>query len=163
MSRRHLIPLVILALVAFAPAVRAGGKKDKVARVSFHMEASPTDNPKMIFQQNAAGKMRVFSRVPDISTDDIASFAPFPSDEGDYGLMFVLKPPAKRRIEATTRIAQGRYIVSKLNGRVVDAVKIEQPVEDGKLVIWKGATLADIAALEQSFPRIGQEKKKKKK
>lgn len=125
------------------------------------MEAAQTDNPKMIFQQNTGGKMRAFSRVPDISTDDIDSFAPFPSDDGDYGLMFVLTKPAKRRIEATTRVATGRYIVAKLNGRIVDAVKIDQPVEDGRLVIWKGATLADIAVLEESYPRIGQKKKKK--
>lgn len=127
------------------------------------MEAALSDNPKMIFRQQAAGEMRAFSRVPDIGSKDIRSFTSFPSEDGDYGLLFLLNEPAQRRLAATTNVGQGRFLCAMLNGRVVDAVKIDKPVEDGKLVIWKGATIADIAALDESYPRIGQEGNKNKK
>lgn len=107
--------------------------------------------------------MRIFTRVPEVSTKDILSFAPFPADDGSYGILISLKDHAAKRLAAVTNIGQNRYLISMLNGRVVDGVLIDKPVEDGKLVIWKGATLADIAILDESYPRIGQEGKKKKK
>lgn len=149
--------------ISTVPLASAAGKKEVAAVVSFHMETDPTDNPKMIFQQAAGGKMRVFSRTPDIGSKDILSFAPFPSEDGDYGLVFVLKEHAAKRLQAVTNAAQGRFLVAMLNGRIVDGVQIDKPVEDGKLVIWKGATMADITVLDESFPRIGQEGQKKKK
>lgn len=155
--------LMLLFCAGFPLSAHAGGKKEPAASISFHMEGDPTDNPKMIFQQQAGGRMRVFSRTPDVASKDIMSFAPFPSDAGDYGIMVVLKEHAARRVSALTNASQGRFLISRLNGRVVDGVLIEKPVEDGKLVIWKGATLQDIALLDESFPRIGQEGKKKKK
>ncbi len=79
------------------------------------------------------------------------------------GTRIQLKEHAARRLEATTNMGQGRFMVSRLNGRVVDGVKIDKPVVDGKMVIWKGVTLADIAVLDESYPRIGKEGEKKKK
>ena len=155
--------IAFLCLLASLPWAHASGKKDVPATVSFHMETDPTDNPRMTFQQAAGGKMRTFTRVPEVSTKDVLSFAPFPADDGSYGLLFTFKEHSARRLAAVTNIAQGRYLLSRLNGRVVDGVLIDKPVEDGKLVVWKGATLADIAILDESFPRIGQEGQKKKK
>jgi hypothetical protein len=163
MNLRILFTLACLIPIALLPAVHAAGKKDTPARASFHMETDPTDNPKMVFQQAAGGRMRTFTRVPEISTNDIFSFAPFPADDGSYGILFALKDHAAKRLAAVTNMGQGRYLLSQLNGRVVDGVLIDKPVEDGKLVIWKGATLADIAILDESYPRIGQEGQKKKK
>lgn len=155
--------LALLVLLLPAAPLPAAGKKDSKAFISFHMETEASDNPKMTFQQLAAGRTRTFRRMPEITTKDVASFAPFPSDDGDYGVIFVLKENAAKRLSAITNVNQGRYLMSQLNGRIVDGVLIEKPVEDGKLVIWKGVTLADIALLDESLPRIGQDGKKKKK
>lgn len=156
--------VLLLAIIALIPCVHAAGKRDDKASVSFHLETDAGDNPKMIFQQvQANGQTRYFRRMPEISTKDVFSFSPFPADDGSYGLVFRLKPNAARRLSALTSANQGRWLSSMINGRMVDGVLIDQQVDDGMAVIWKGATRADIALFDAQFPRIGQENAKKKK
>ena len=162
--RIRVTALALLVSLLPAAPLAASGKKEVKAFVSFHMETEPTDNPKMTFEQLTVGKTRTFRRVPEVSTKDIAAFVPFPSgDGGDYGVLFILKDNAAKRLNAVTNMNQGRYMVSQLNGRIVDGVLISKPVEDGQMVIWKGVTLADIKLLDESFPRAGQDGKPKKK
>ncbi len=151
------------AVLALAPAAFAGGKKENKASVTFHMQTEATDNPKMIFPQLANGQTRYFRRMPEISTKDIASFSPFPSEiGGDYGVALKLKGGAINRLAAITNANQGRWMLAQVNGRVVDGVLIDKQIEDGVLVIWKGVTLADITLLDEDLPRAGEEGKKKK-
>jgi len=158
----RLAALVMMLVLAPGSAVFAGSKADKKASISFHMETQATDNPKMIFPQAANGQTRYFLRNPEISTKDAVSFSPFPSDAGDFGIVFKLKENAARRLAAITNANQGRWMAAMLNGRVVDGVLIDKQVDDGVAVVWKGATLADIAASDESLPRVGQEGRKKK-
>lgn len=159
--------LILAAACLCLSRAYAGGKKEPEASVSFHMETEATDNPKMIFAQPVNGKIRHFRRMPEISTNDIEAFSPFPSDAGmgGYGLYLKLKPHAAKRLAAVTNMGQGRWLFSQVNGRPVDAVFIEKPVDDGILVIWKNVTIEDVGAMDDSFPRLGAdgEKKKKKK
>lgn len=159
-SRRTCL-LALLALALPAAAV-ASGKKDVKCSVSFHIETDASDNPKMIFPQQVNGQTRYFRRLPEITTKDILSFSPFPSDVEAYGVMFRLHARAAKRINAVTTAAQGRWLLAQVNGRVVDAVMIDKPVADGMLVVWKRVQLADIALFDEAFPRIGQENQKKK-
>ncbi len=157
--------LLIMAALALAPVAHASGKKETKTAVSFHMETEGTDNPKMIFPFLANGKERFFRRLPEISMKDVMSFNPFPSEfgGGDYGVVFKLKGSAANRFTAITSANSGRWMISQINGRVVDGFLIDKPVTDGQIVIWKGVTLQDIALLDAEFPRIGQEGQKKKK
>lgn len=156
--------LLIILITAFSPALEASGKKKMKATVSFHIETDSNDNPKMIFPQMANGQTRHFRRIPEVSSKDIESFSPFPSEVGgDYGIVFKLKDHASKRFSAITNANQGKWLIAQLNGRVVDGVFIDQPINDGNIVIWKGATLADVAILDEDLPRIGAEGKKKKK
>jgi hypothetical protein len=140
-----------------------GGKKENKASVTFHIETEASDNPKMIFPQLTNGQKRFYRRTPDISLKDVVSFSPFPADFGDYGIVLKLKGSASNRLAALTNMNQGRWMISQINGRVVDGVNIDKQVDDGRLVIWKGVTLEDIAVLDQELPRMGEEGKKKKK
>jgi hypothetical protein len=155
--------LTLMLVVAFAPSVFAGGKKESKASITFHMETEGTDNPKMIFPQMANGQQRFFRRLPDFGTKDIATFNPFPSEFGgdDYGIVIQLKGAAATRLAALTNLNQGRWMISQVNGRVVDGVIIDRQIGDGKLVIWKGVKLGDIAILDKELIRTGAEKKKK--
>lgn len=154
--------LLMMIVLALAPAASAGGKKEAKGSITFHIETADTDNPKMIFSQMAFGKMRSFMRSPYISLADVASFAPFPSDDGqDYGLVLQLKPNAITRLAALTNANQGRWMIVQVNGRVVDGVQIDKQIDDGRMVIWKGVTLQDIAILDEGLPRTGQNGKKK--
>jgi hypothetical protein len=155
---------LMLLVFALAPVVVAGGKADTKATLSFHMETEATDNPKMIFEQLVNGQARYFRRMPEITTKDVESFNPFPSDAGgdDYGIVFKLKDNATKRLAALTNLNQGRWLLAQINGRVVDGVLIDKQVDDGFSVIWKGATLADIKVFDAALPRLGQDGKKKK-
>jgi hypothetical protein len=154
---------IMLVVLAVTPAALAGGKKENKASVTFHIETEASDNPKMIFPQLTNGQKRFYRRTPDISLKDVVSFSPFPADFGDYGIVLKLKGSASNRLAALTNMNQGRWMISQINGRVVDGVNIDKQVDDGRLVIWKGVTLEDIAVLDQELPRMGEEGKKKKK
>jgi hypothetical protein len=162
MQTRRALLLMMLGL-ALAPTGFAAGKKSDKATVSFHMETEDSDNPKMIFSQLTNGQKRFFRRMPEFSTKDIASFSPFASDAGgdDYGIVFRLKGHLTGRLSAITNANQGRWMIAQVNGRVVDGVFINQQVDDGVLVVWKGVTLADVATLDKTLPRSGEEGKKK--
>ncbi len=152
----------MMVILALAPGVFAGGKKENKAAVSFHLETEASDNPKMIFGQLANGQTRYFRRLPEFSMKDIVSFSPFPSLVGqEYGVMFKLKESAANRLAAITNANQGRWMIAQLNGRVVDGVMIDKQVSDGFIVIWKGVTQGDLAILDEEMPRIGADKKKK--
>jgi hypothetical protein len=156
--------ITLMALLALAPAGFGSGKKEAKASVSFHMQTDANDNPKMIFPQLANGQTHYFRRMPEVGIKDVMSFSPFPSEIGDgYGIVFKLKGNAGSRLAALTNANQGRWMIAQVNGRVVDGVMIDKQVDDGMIVIWKGVTLADIAAFDEELPRIGQEGQKKKK
>lgn len=155
---------LMIASLALTSAVQASGKKETKASVTFHMETEASDNPKMIFPQLTNGKERFFRRMPEFATKDIVLFSPFPSEfSDDYGVIFKLKGNAANRLVAMSNVNQGRWMIAQINGRVLDGVLIDKQIDDGVLVIWKGVTLADLAVLDEAFPRAGEEGKKKKK
>jgi hypothetical protein len=158
------IAAVLVTLVtAFSPVAFAGGKADSKASISIHMETENSDNPKMIFQQEIGGRTRYFRRMPEVATKDIIAFSPFPSEAGgDFGVVFRLKDNVARRFSAITSSNQGRWLVTMVNGRAVDAVLIDKQIDDGIIVAWKGVNLADIAIFDDSLPRIGEDGRKKK-
>jgi len=153
----------MLLVFAHPAVVLAGGKAETKASLSFHMETDAGDNPKMIFPQLVDGQTRYFRRMPEITSKDVISFSPFPSEADDYGIVFRLADHAGKRLAAITNMNQGRWLAAQINGRVVDGVLIDKQIDDGLVVIWKGASLADIKMLDASLPRIGQEGAKKKK
>jgi hypothetical protein len=160
--KSHLAAITMMAILALAPPAFASGKKENKATVTFHMETEGTDNPKMIFPQMANGQTRYFRRTSEVNLKDMVAFSPFPSDGGQgFGLVFKLKDNATNRLGAITAANQGRWMISQVNGRAVDGVMIDKPVNDGFIVIWKGVTDADIVILDKELPRIGAPAKKK--
>jgi hypothetical protein len=155
--------VLMMLFAALSPAVHAGGKADKKASITVHLETENTENPKMIFQQEIGGSTRYFRRMPEVSTKDVIAFSPFPSEAGDqYGIVFQLKENVARRLSAITSSNQGRWLLTMINGRAVDGVLIDKQIDDGIIVAWKGLTMADIAVFDESLTRIGQDGRKKK-
>src|SRR5690606_19447604 len=115
-SRRFLI--LLLAALPLSPAL-AGGKKDSQTKISFHIQADPNENPKMIFPQMTNGQQVFYRRLGEVGEKDIAQFNPFPSRDGEgYGLLLKLKPGAINRINAITTDNLNRWMVAMVNGRV---------------------------------------------
>ncbi len=156
-----------MAIFALAAPLFAAGKKENKVSVTFHMETEATDNPKMIFPQLANGQTRYFRRASEININDIESFSAFPSEVGeDYGVVFKLKRNAANRLNALSNANQGRWMISQVNGRVVDGIIIDKAVDDGFIVIWKGVTLEDTKLLDKELPRMdakGKKREEKKK
>jgi preprotein translocase subunit SecD len=156
--------IITACLAACALPAAAGGKKGDNAGISFHLETEEGGNPKMVFQQLVAGKERWFTTTPEISTRDIASFSPFPSqDPGSYGVALQLDRRGSNRLGALTTANKDKFLVAVVNGRVVDAVIIDKQVSDGMMIIWKGVTLPEIKAFDKVKPRLGEDYKTWKK
>ena len=160
----RLAALLMLVVTTWmtTPVVLGGGKADNKVSLTFHMETDATDNPKMIFSQLVSGRVRYFRRMPEITTRDVQSFSPFPAEGSDsYGIVFKLNETGAKRLAVVTNANQGRWMIAQMNGRVVDGVFIDRPINDGVVVVWKDASLADINVFDDALPRIGQEGKKK--
>ena len=153
--------ILSMLVVALAPTTNGAGKKNDKAIVSFHMQAESTDNPKMIFPYVVGGERQFFRRMPDIRTKDIASFTSFPSphSETEFAVAFRLKKTAANRLRVLTNANQGSWLAAQMNGRVIDCLYIDAPVDDGVLVIWNDVTAGDIATLEKALPRTNEKKK----
>lgn len=150
-------PILLLLLVALP--LHAGGRKETMAGIAFHLETDPGENPKMVFEEFVSGQQRVFRRVPEISANDIAAFNPFPSQDGQgYGVLLKLKRGATNRLSAVTAANIGRWLIARVNGRIVDGVVIDQQINDGEMVIWQGLTLEEIKGLDKKIPRVGEKK-----
>ncbi|MCU0797265.1 MAG: hypothetical protein MUF31_15175 [Akkermansiaceae bacterium] len=151
--------LFLLICLAGLTTAHAGGKRDQMAGIAFHLETEPGENPKMVFNQFVAGQQRVFRRTPEVSAKDIAAFKPFPSEDGEgFGLLLQLKAGAVNRIAGVTAANNGRWLIARVNGRIVDGVVIDKQITDGQLVIWKGVAPSEIKALDKILPRIGEKK-----
>lgn len=139
--------------------------------LSFHLQGSQADGPKISVPQAVAGSQVFFRISPEISHKDVESFRPFPADDGvSYGLVFKLNATGARRLAAITNANRGSLLMARLNGRPIDVVEIDGTVQDGVLVIWQGITNREIAMADSMMPRTGQtvqewkaEKKKNKK
>lgn len=154
--------LALSFLVVLAAPLHAGGSAKEVGTVSFHLETDATDNPKMIFPLDVSGRTHYFRRVPEISGKDVTAFSPFPSGVGeDFGVALQLKPNASNRLAAIANANQGRWLAAAVNGRFVDGVIIDKPVNDGYIIIWKGISLAEVNQLDKVMPRIAPAKEKK--
>ena len=157
--------LLLLAFIISSHAALANGKKIPPALISFHLEGIAAEAPK--FAQPAitlAGK-GYFRIVPEISNKDIIAFSPFPSPDepNSYGIVFQIKPVAGKRLERVSTINQGKLLLAKVNGEPHDVVRIDRPITDSKLVIWRGLTLEQIRLYDHIVPRIGETKEEWKK
>lgn len=154
---KYVIGLVVVMLMG---NVLAGGDKPPAVSISFHLETEANDHPKMIFPYEIMGKQKFFRRLPEISAKDFVAYSPFPSeDQTSYGLVLQIKDNARRRLAAITQNSSGKWLICHAYGRVVDGVLIEDPVDDGVIVVWKGITLEEIRLMDKTLPRIGEKKK----
>jgi len=149
----------ILAISMAAPSAFAMGKRPEKNRLTFHLEGDATDGPKMVFPLPMGNKKRFFKKSPLTFTKEIISFKHFVAEDGNYGATFSFDKGAFNRIAALTTQNQGKWLVAMLNGRPVDAVYIDRPVRDGRLVIWQGIKQVEIIRFEYALPLTGETRK----
>lgn len=156
---RQIIVILLAAAMAFLPSLpqaHAGGKKAPKFSVSFHIQTHQGEGPKMVFKQLVAGQERWFRIIPEITTKDVQAYRTFASEIGDFGLELQLNDRARKRLFTFSSTNIGKWLLAQANGRVVDGVKIDQPIRDGRIVIWKGISAQEVRALEGTLPYIGE-------
>lgn len=149
----RLLVLMLFCLILLPQTAGAAGSKKGKAQVSFHLQADVGDAPKMIYPVMVGNAPMNFKRMPEVQTDDIASYKAIPSKqrEGFYDIVVQLKPHAVQRLQLITNANRGRFMASQLNGRTGEAMLIDQQVNDGVLVIWGVATAADLEVLAKTY------------
>ncbi len=157
MIRRTLLGLLAASLAL--PAASGMGKRPEKNRLTFHLEGDVSDGPKMVFPLQMGNKKRFFKKSPITFTKEITSLKHFRSEDGNYGATFTFNKAASSRIAALTTQNQGEWLVAMLNGRPVDGVYIDQPINDGRLVIWQGIKQVEIIRFEYAFPLTGESNK----
>ena len=149
--------LAMLGLVLLG----AAGQRGPAIAIRFHGETSALEStfamPVVLGESSAPRKIFV-ERVPMISEGNIVAFYPFRAANGapGYGAEFQLDRHGQLALSNVSLAKRGSLLVAMVNGRVVTPLRVDRHIEDGLLVIPFGLTTAELAALEKSFPRIGQ-------
>lgn len=154
-------PVTIRLACLFASACLATGcadlNKEEKYLITVHAQGAPEDNPKSIFREVVDGQPTIFQLSPQFSQVNIAAFHPFDSPEGNgKGVALKLDFRGASALEILTRSRQGEILLTKINGKTVDFVTIDQPVLDGLFTIWGGVPEEVLKELEQSHPHISQ-------
>ena len=157
MTRR--LTLTLLACVIAAPSAAAMGKRPEKNILNFHLQGHQSDGPKMVFPLPMGNKKRFFRKSPVTFNKEIVSLKHFITEDGTYGATFSFNKAAAGRIAAITTSNQDKWLVAMLNGRPVDAVYIDKPVGDGRLVIWRGIKQVEIIRFEYAMPLTGETSK----
>lgn len=153
--------ILTLALLAAIP-LQASGKKTPGISITFHMEASSLEGKKFAIPVDTPRGKRFIQRVPTISTTDITAFRPFPSPHNPdlYGIVFQLNRNGATRFRALSGQNVGKWMVASINGRVVDMMLIDKPVDGRVVTVWRNVDPAIIQVCDKKFPRIGEDPKK---
>ena len=154
MTRRLILSLLVFA--TGTPSAFAMGKRPEKNRLTFHLQGDISDGPKMVFPLPMGNKKRFFRKSPVTFTKEIVSLKHFITEDGTYGATFSFDKAATGRIAAITTSNQDKWLVAMLNGRPVDAVFIDKPIQDGKLVIWQGIKQVEIIRFEYAMPLTGE-------
>jgi hypothetical protein len=153
-----------LSLCLLAPAVMANGIKQEKPTLTFHMEVDRAEGSKFVFPQNVAGQDRYFSTSSDLGTVDISAIQPFPAQDGvSFGATIKFTQRGSGRLSALTGSNVGRLLLVFINGRLINALKVDQMINDGTIVVWSGISQQDIATLDQIAPHVGESTKDWKK
>jgi hypothetical protein len=122
---------------------------------SVHVQGSTTDMPRDIIQFPYQGQQLIFKKVPEFSQRAIAAFQAFPAEDGvGNGLVLKLDAHGRNQLETITRTHQGELLLTIVNGVPVDIIQIDQPIADGKFVIWRGVSDETVAEMETRLAHI---------
>jgi len=134
---RILIPLIVLINPLSLPA--GDGRPDHT--VSFHIEGREQDGPNRVFVETILGIEYFFNRIPDITHEHFASYYPFEARDGTtLGAAFFLNEKGRNNLVQLSTVNLNTYLVTVVDSRAVHYVKIDRPINDGIIIVWRGLT-----------------------
>lgn len=160
----RVLAVLSLSLCLFAPVALAAGDKKEKPTLTFHMEVDKAEGSKFLFPQKISGQERYFSTSSDLGTLDIEAIQPFPAEDGvSYGATIKFTQRGTGRLSAVSGGNIGRLLLVFINGRLINALRVDQMINDGTIVVWSGISQQDIATLDQIAPHVGESTKDWKK
>ena len=112
--RLVIVLLTLASCLLLPPRASAAGKRPQEGSITFHVEGTGSDHPKMVFRVPESQK--VFQRLASITNDDIAAFQAFPSEDGNYGAVFHLRKRGANRLYALSTAARGNISSPRSTG-----------------------------------------------
>lgn len=95
---------------------------------------------------------KAYTRSPLVTHEQIESFHSFMSmQDGSYGVVFTLKRPWHARLYGATVNRNGALILPVVNGLAFEPLRIDEPISDGRLVIWNGLNGYDLKQIANTI------------
>lgn len=159
MKRLFLLLLGAMVLAGGAGDAFAGAQKKKPkAIVRFYPQAADEGGNFAIAVQNLhTGRPSSMGKIPLVSEDEIVSFSAVRVADGTYGVCFKLDYHGTNLLSQHTMSKRGTWIFGFLNGRHVIDLYVDRAVKGGEICFPSGITEAELALIEQTFPRTGHE------
>jgi hypothetical protein len=155
-----LLPLSALLFLGMA--------KKPTVTVRFHIEANARDGEPFATPVKFRNPPRegFIERVPTLSERDIHAIFPVPAADGSFGCAFQFNKHGTFSLQTLSTQQRGRslmvFVATKAGMHQVIDMIIDQPVKDGIIYVPTGLTAQEIAMLEKQFPRMGEQKGKKR-
>jgi hypothetical protein len=144
---------IALLAAGFAPSAQAGSKP--TLSISFVIEGDKFEGPRMVQPMPVQGVVKYFRKVPMITHKNIKAFFPFAAKDGSMGVALRVNEAGWRNVRETAALEAGKMLAVMINGRLVQTMAIDNPKKDDYIVvIWRGVTEAEVAALKKSYPEI---------
>lgn len=106
---------------------------------------------------------KAYTRSPLVTHDQIESYHSFMSmQDGSYGVVFTLKRPWHGRLYGATVNRNGALILPVVNGLAFEPLRIDEPIRDGRLVIWNGLNGYDLKQIARTIKPENPEMEKKR-
>lgn len=157
----RLILFIFLTIFAANINTHANGKKQAPLTITFHTENSDIESKKLSYEVDTPKGKRYMSKTPFLTTKDITHYNAFPSphDEGNYGASFQLNRAGATRLKMVSIEYTGKWIMCAINGKVVDMVYVDRPVDGRVITIWRGVDENMLQTCNSVRPRIGESQK----
>lgn len=159
LSTKHGMRFGITAALLCAAGFLAlgAGSKVKGLVVTFHLEGQEEETNKFVTPIKLGSEHRqyYFRKMPAFSDKDIAWFYPFVAQDGSsFGAAFRLNDHKARELNGLTIANHGKLFGTRVLDAPLRAVIIDQPVDDGVLVIWDGLSKNHIQLIGSKISHV---------
>ena len=157
MRFRVLLPVLLLSVFCLG-----FGKKTPPLTIRFYTETSEQDTSSfaaVVVLLN--GTPTHIDQVAVIAERDILAIYPFTAADGTMGCALKLDTHGTIALDSVTVAKRGSLLVSTINERQVADIMIDARVADGVITIPAGIQPAELKAMKDKFPILGQPEKKK--
>jgi len=150
------LPLYLLLSASAAWSFGAGQQSARYL-ITMHLEGNETDTEKFVTPVKLGSEHRqyYFRKIPEFTDRDIQWFYPFTATDGvSYGAAFKFKDNASSRLKDLTLVNHGRLFAVRCSDAMLQAVRIDRPIDDGIVVIWQGLQQRHLQEFRKKFPHV---------